>query len=294
MSFTGGAPPSLSVVIPVRNGATTLSQQLEALAQAERPQGGFEVVVADNGSTDQSVVIALSFADRLNIRVIDASQRTGVNAARNRGVLATSAPWILFCDADDEVDIAWLVAMYAAFRSGHGILGGPIDYRILNDGVTTAWRGATRATVKEMHGFLRAGHGANMGVSRDVFDALGGFDEGFVHGGDDTEFFWRAQLAGFDLLEVPNAIVHYRLRQTVAAHFRQFVHYGTAEVMLYQRFHQRGLHRRPVRALLRDLWWLATRAPFATNKARRGAWARRFATQYGRLIGSVRLRTLWW
>ena len=94
----------MAVVIPVRNGATTLATQLEALAGAKKPSRTLEVVVADNGSTDDTRSIAMSFTDRLALRIVDAGEVPGINIARNLGVAATDAEWLLFCDDDDAVD----------------------------------------------------------------------------------------------------------------------------------------------------------------------------------------------
>ena len=74
----------LSVVIPVRNGAKTLSAQLEALATARPPATQFEVIVADNASTDDTVPIAWSYASKLPVRVVDAGLHPGTNVAAQR------------------------------------------------------------------------------------------------------------------------------------------------------------------------------------------------------------------
>ena len=289
-----GQRAALSVIIPVRNGAATIGQQLSALADADPPRVMFEVIVADNGSSDETASIAASFARRMRVRVVDASRRTGANAARNVGVANAEGEWLLFCDADDEVDRAWLTQMEVAFENGHSLVGGPIDYRELNSPLARSWRGNDEETVMTMFGFLPAAHFANMGMTRATFDRLDGLDESFTHGGDDVELCWRAQLAGIELHEVPGAIVNYRLRPSLREHCRQFVHYGTSEVILYRRFKDAGMARRPLAAAGTDLWWLFTRLPFAWPIERRGAWLKRLAIEWGRIKGALRYRTWWW
>lgn len=281
-------------MVPVRNGAATLGEQLEALARMDEVPCDFEVVVADNGSTDATVELAQAFSGRLPLRVVDCGHASGINVARNCGIRAASADRVLLCDADDQVDAGWLAAMLRAFDVGGEVLGGPLDYRRLNPSAVRAWRGADRAHVDVQHGFLAAAHGANLGFTRSVFDAIGGFDERFRGGGDDTDFVWRAQLAGYRLREVPDAVVHYRLRPTLGTHVRQWYGYGSSEALLHQRFAASGMTRRPATALLGDLWWLLSRLPFSVTPARRGMWLRRAALLAGRLAGSVKLRTLWW
>jgi glycosyltransferase involved in cell wall biosynthesis len=285
---------TISVVIPVRDGASTLGAQLQSLVAARSPRASVEVIVADNGSIDATVQVAQSYSAQLTLHVVDAREAAGANAARNAGVRVAAGDRILVCDADDEVDADWLVAMERAFDAGHELLAGYIDYRKLNPAVVAAWRGADRATVMTVMGFLPAGHGANMGFTRRTFDRVRGFDEGLCRGGDDVDFCWRAQLAGVQLVEVPDAVVHYRLRSSMRAMARQAANYGAGEPALYRRFAGAGLRRRPPSVVAREVWWLVTRAPFVWSRARRGAWVRRASTQWGRLEGMAHERVWWW
>ncbi len=283
----------VSVVIPVRNGARTLGEQLDALAVMDHP-GEFEVLVADNGSSDETVAVASSYADRLPIQVIDAGAAPGSNYARNCAIQAASFDRILLCDSDDRVDRGWMAAMRQAFDEGHELLVGPIDYTLLNPPEVRAWRGADRAFAEVVLDFLPSGHGANMGFRRSLYDRLGGFDDEFEFGGPDIEFCWRAQLAGARLHPVPAAVVHYRLRPSLRTHFRQSRAYGSAQAHLYLKFAPHGMPRRRLSAPFKEGWWLLTRGPFAWPVGRRGAWLRKLASQIGRFEGSLRYRVLWW
>lgn len=282
----------LSVVIPVRDGESTLPRQLEALARATPPAQGFEVVVVDNGSSDRTQEVARAYLGRLQLRVVDASARRGANVARNQGVRAAVGEGLLFCDADDEVDVGWLVAMERALAAGHVLVAGLIDYGRLNTPTVRASRGAESAGVTTVLGFLPTGHLANLAVVRHLFDSLGGFDEAFG-GGDDVDFCWRAQLAGAELHEDRTAVVHYRLRDNRRDLFRQARVYGSAEALLFRKFRDQGLVRRRLSLVLQDFWWLSTRAPFAWPASRRGAWLRRAGTQVGRVEGASQHR-VWW
>jgi len=287
----GEESPRLSVVMPVFNGGATIRCQLEALATAESPGVSWELIVSDNGSTDDTAAVSLEYSDRLPLKVVDAGRARGINAARNVGVVASSGEWILLCDCDDEVDSGWLVRMVEAFSSGAELVGGPIDYRRLNGPVVRAWRGADEATVMPAFGYLRFAHGANCGFTRTVYDTVGGFDERFQFGGEDVEFFWRAQLAGFDLVEVPGAVVQYRLRQSYRALWAQSLAYGGSEVGLFKVFRSAGMPRRPWPEFLKTVVWLVLRLPWLVDAGRRGAWVRVLGQQVGRIRASLRYRT---
>lgn len=292
-AVTAHADDGISIVIPVRNGAKTLAEQLDALEASVDP-GVFEVVVADNGSTDATVAMARSYEGRLPIRVVDASAAPGSNYARNCGIRAARFDSILLCDADDQVDAQWIATMRKAFAAGAELVAGPIDYVRLNPASVRKWRGADRAFAEVILDFLPTGHGANLGFRRSTYDRLGGFDDDFEFGGPDVEFCWRAQLAGVKLWPVPEAVVHYRLRPTLKALYRQSKAYGAAQAHLYRKFCAQGMRRRPLVTPGREVWWLISRAPFAVPLGRRGAWVRRLGTHVGRLKGSVRYRVLWW
>jgi len=283
----------LSVVIPARDVALTLPMQLAALEQASDDLG-IEVIVADNGSVDATRSTAASFRGRIDVRIVDASRAPGINVARNEGVRASRSEHIVLCDGDDEVDARWLRSMHRELDKGADLVGGPIDYRRLNTATSTAWRGATRSEPERWHDFLPSPHGANCGFTRTAFDAIEGFDERYQRGGDDLDFFWRAQLAGFRFTPVPDAVVHYRLRDSYGPLWHQFRGYGASEVLLYRRFRHHGLRRRALRDVGATSWWLASRLPFAIGRAeRRGTWLRVAATTWGRMVGSARYRVLY-
>src|SRR3954462_14218464 len=89
------AAPVVSVVVPAHNSEATLGATLDALA-AQLFDENFEVVVADDSSSDQSVEIARG---REGVQVV-ASAGTGPGPARNAGVAAAGAPLIAFTDSD--------------------------------------------------------------------------------------------------------------------------------------------------------------------------------------------------
>ena len=290
-----GAPnPGLSVVIPAKDAAATLGDQLSALAASTLPAGPFEVIVADNGSSDNTVDIARGYASRLPVVVVDATKAPGANFARRVGVEHARYDRLLVCDSDDRVASDWVLEMSRAFDEGHQLVAGPIDYLELNAPHVRAWRGADSNSPAPLLAFLPAGHGANLGFTRSVYDTVGGFDADYLFGGDDVEFCWRAQLAGFPLHVVPEAVVHYRLRPSLRALYRQFKAYGASEAHLYRDFARRGLRRRPVNSPVSEVVWLVTRLPFAWPIERRGTWIRRLATLKGRWQGAFDYRVLWW
>jgi glycosyltransferase involved in cell wall biosynthesis len=204
------APTDVTVVIPARNVVGMIEPQLEALADQEFG-GTWEVVVADNGSTDGTAALVAQRATTFPVplRVVRAFRARGINVGRNDGVAAAAGRAILLCDADDEVAPGWLEAM-AGGLDGVDLVGGSIDLRRLN----SDWSLRTRpmGAPHEIGGVLLP-IGANIGFRKATWERLGGFDEDFVHGAwDEHDFSYRAHEYGFRARAVPEAVVHYRLR----------------------------------------------------------------------------------
>src|SRR6476661_4663287 len=110
------SPRSISVIIPVHNGADTIAEQLAALA-SQTYAGDWEVILADNGSTDTTTKIAELWRSRLpRLSIIDASERAGSSFARNLGAGHAAGDFLAFCDADDIVVPDWLTSLAAAAR----------------------------------------------------------------------------------------------------------------------------------------------------------------------------------
>lgn len=284
--MTTAAPPGVSVVIPARNAASTLAAQLASL-HAQEYEGQWEVIVADNGSSDGTAAIAAEWGERSGrVRVVSAARHPGPNHARNAGATAARFDRIAFVDADDTVAPGWLAAMAAALER-HPCVGG---------GVLPSERPGLRRLLVPFEvslGFLPAPLGANCGCRAEVFHAIGGFDEAFVWGGNEVEFFWRAQLAGYELGHAPDAVVHYRLRSTAAERHEQTRRQAAAQVLLFKRFARYGMPRSSVVVALKSWAKLALGLPgFVAGGRRDEGWRHEWNRRRGRLEGTIRYRTV--
>jgi glycosyl transferase family 2 len=234
-----GMTVALSVVIPCWNAEETLATQLEALA-AQRVDVDWEVLLCDNGSVDDSLAVADRYREKVpGLRVIPAAGRRGPAYARNVGAAESTADWLAFVDADDEVAAGWLPAMVAGLRR-HDLVAGRFEARRLNSSRVVRTRQLDQDTELQYSPFgpaLPHAGGGNLGVSRAVFSEIGGFDEG-LNCLEDTDFCWRAQLAGHPLVFWPDAVVHVRLRSSLRGMWAQGKAYGTAAAVLDARYPQ--------------------------------------------------------
>jgi glycosyltransferase involved in cell wall biosynthesis len=283
----------LSVIIPCRNGADTIATQLDALAGQSWSEA-WEVVVADNGSTDSSVATAARYRGRLpNLQIVDASGRRGAAYARNVGARAASGTALAFCDADDAVGVGWLAAMGEAL-SQHDFVASRFDIEQLNP----LWIQENFRSLAQQHGlqkvvyppYLPHAGGSGLGVKRTLHEAIGGFDESLLRLMD-TDYCFRVQLTGVPLHFASEAVVHVRLRHEFRGLFRQACLWGQYNVLMYKRYRPSDLKLpRPWRRYLKRWEGLFWRLPELRDKAGRAAWIASLGWQVGRLQGSLKYR----
>jgi glycosyltransferase involved in cell wall biosynthesis len=223
----------VTVVIPARNAGAVLPAQLAALA-AQDFDGCWGVVVADNGSTDATAdcVRAAASSFPAPLRVVDAARGRGINVARNDGAAAANGSLLLFCDADDVVSTNWVSEMTRALLE-FDIVGGLAELELLNSERARRRRPIIAPAV--VNGDV-VPIGANLGCSSAVWRELGGFDETMRLGWDEFEFCHRARRRGFTVGAAADAVVHYRLRETLFGFVKQQFGVGRGEA-LFRRLH---------------------------------------------------------
>jgi hypothetical protein len=174
--------------------------------------------------------------------------------------------------------------------------GGQLDLVALNSIRQRAWYGGDTALpgVRPWDGYLSWVTSANLGFTAERAAVIGPFDTRFVGAGDDIAISWRATLLGTPPTEVPDAVMHYRLRPAGLPAWRHQYLYGKRMVTLYRHFAADGMPRRG-RSKAWESWRYtlitSALAPLLPAEQRRPA-LRELAYNLGKAVGSIEERTL--
>jgi GT2 family glycosyltransferase len=314
---TGSDPveglPSVSVVVATRDRADRLRRLFDGLA-AQAFGEPFEVVVVDDGSTDETADV-LAGEERFPLRTIRRAESGGPAAARNDGWRAARASLVAFTDDDCVPTPAWLGALAAAARADEDVVA---QGRVAPDPAEADREGPYSRTLRVEQGNAWFPT-ANMLYPRALLERLGGFDpEGFPVAGEDTDLAWRAHDDGARLVFVPDALVHHAVHELgpakklkvaarwtdlpalVAAHPELRERAGLTHGIFWKPEHEQLLLALAALALPRRAWplKLALAYPYARALLHRGArhapyWALHDAVETFALArGSLRHRTL--
>ena len=207
-----------SVVIPAYNAGKTLSETLAALQDQSVPPEDYEVIVVDDGSTDETAAVAR----RAGAECITQPNR-GPAAARNSGVRAARGELILFTDADCVPERDWIRQMTLPFRNQRtaGVKGA---YRTRQTEPAARF---AQAEFEDRYDLLEKFPAIDMvdtysaAFRRDVLMVMGLFDESFpVASNEDTELSYRLCAAGHRLEFNRQAVVYHRHPDSFAKYLR--------------------------------------------------------------------------
>lgn len=235
----------VSVVLPCYNAESTIAEQLDALAR-QTFNGEWEVIFVNNGSNDRSVEIAETYREKLpNFRIVQAGDAQGrpignVGHSYTVGFAAARGDSICVCESDDVVADSWLEHMAAALET-HDFVAPAIDYELLNPEVIRPEPADANQTpgnkLPNEVGplFLVYANCCAIGMTRECYERTGTPSKD-VRTAWDVDYCWRVQLAGMKLYFCPEALVHYRVRTTAKARFKQAKTWGTSHTFLLIRY----------------------------------------------------------
>ena len=231
--------PTVSVIIPVRNRPEEITACLRSLTGLDYPAEKLEIIVVDDASEDATPEVVARFPDA---RLLRMQQQRQASFCRNRAAEIAQGEILGFIDSDCMAEPTWLKELVPSFHDNSlGALGGRIDGAFDDNGLDRYEK--VKSALKMGSWFKRSEKSerffyvpaCNFLVRRDAFINLDGFRE-TLHVGEDVDFCWRLQDAGYALEYRPMGRVFHKHRNRVAAFCARRFDYGTSEPIL-QKLH---------------------------------------------------------
>ena len=229
-----------SIIIPVYNRPDEAEELLESLTR--QTVKDFEVIIVEDGSVNPCKEVADKYSDRLDIKYFF-KENGGPGPARNYGVDKAQGEYVLILDSDCVIPEGYLAAVEAELTGNPcAAFGGPdaahdsftpvqkaISYSMTSFFTTGGIRGGKKKGALDKF-YPRS---FNMGVKREVYNALGGFSK--MRFGEDIDFSYRIVEAGHDTRLLPEAWVWHKRRTDFRKFFKQVFNSGIARINLEKR-----------------------------------------------------------
>lgn len=228
-----------SIIIPLYNRPQEIDELLHSLVQQQ--YAPFEVLVIEDGSSIDARAIVESYRDRLDVRYF-VKPNEGQGFTRNFGFQQARGDYFVIFDSDCLIPRDYLTKVKAFLdKTPLDAYGGPdaahesftpvqkaISYSMTSPLTTGGIRG-NRKHIGVFHP-----RSFNMGVSRNVWEQVGGFK--LTRLGEDIEYSIRIQAAGFKIGLIPEALVYHKRRTDFSQFYKQLHFFGRARINIYKHF----------------------------------------------------------
>ena len=228
-----------SFIIPVYNRPDEVDELLDSLTR--QTICDFEVVVVEDGSSVPCKEVVDKYADRLTIHYYNKAN-SGPGQTRNYGVERANGEYMLILDSDCILPEKYLEMVEADLQSQKAdAFGGPDQahesftdvQKAINYAMTSFFTtGGIRGGKKKLDKFYPRSF--NMGVRKDVYQALGGFSK--MRFGEDIDFSIRIFKGGYQCRLFPDAWVWHKRRTDLKKFFKQVHNSGIARINLYKKY----------------------------------------------------------
>ena len=228
-----------SFIIPVYNRPDEVDELLDSLTR--QTIRDFEVVVVEDGSSVPCKEVVDKYADRLTIHYYNKAN-SGPGQTRNYGVERANGEYMLILDSDCILPEKYLEMVEADLQSQKAdAFGGPDRahesftdvQKAINYAMTSFFTtGGIRGGKKKLDKFYPRSF--NMGVRKDVYQALGGFSK--MRFGEDIDFSIRIFKGGYQCRLFPEAWVWHKRRTDLKKFFKQVHNSGIARINLYKKY----------------------------------------------------------
>lgn len=231
-----------SIIVPSYNRADELEELLYSICLLNYPRENFEIIISDDGSTDNTATLVKFFQDKNILNLVSLTQENrGPGAARNHGLKHVRGNFIIFVDSDVTMPKNWLMNIASKIDSEKAdAFGGPdtfrddfppllkaINYSMTSFITTGGLRGKKGKKLAKFYP-----RSFNMGLSKKMYQKIGGFSS--IRHGQDIEYSQRIIESGAKVVFVENAPVYHKRRTNLTRFYKQVFNWGVARINLYK------------------------------------------------------------
>jgi glycosyltransferase involved in cell wall biosynthesis len=234
--------PTVSVIVPTRNSAQLTGQLLPSLAE-QKNAPAYELIVVDNGSTDDTAAVIRKASERWPHVSLVSEARPGCGRARHAGALISKAPLLMFVDGDMEACPDLIAQHVQAHESTPNtcvlgnILSAPRKHPF--ERMLAYIYDGPRQTLAGREVTYEDCWPGNMSLSREIYFGVGGFDDRYADlGGEEWDFAQRLAAARVPLQFVPKALT----RHHFSSHFGPRLRRAYINGVVYGYFIERYPH----------------------------------------------------
>lgn len=228
----------LSLIIPLYNRPFEIEELLKSLLLQSDPN--FEVIIVEDGSSQKSDEVVAVYSEKLNLKYFF-KENSGPGLSRNYGAAHADGDYLIFLDSDCIIPPHYIAEVQSFLANTYvDAFGGPdraddsftaiqkaINYSMTSLFTTGGIRGGKKS-VERFHP-----RSFNMGYSKAVFEATGGFSG--MRFGEDIDMSIRLVKAGFSTALIADAYVYHKRRTNFKLFYKQIFNSGLARINLYKR-----------------------------------------------------------
>lgn len=226
-----------SIIIPVYNRPEEIKELLESLTK--QSEKNFEIIIVEDGSTHKAEEVVRTFSDALDIHYYyKENEKPAI--ARNYGAKHAKGEYLLFFDSDCIIPPDYFKTINQQLSSHYtDAFGGPDaareDFSTLQQAISYSMTsffttGGIRGSSEKAGKFYPRSF--NMGVSREVFDKIGGFPITGMHPGEDMVFSVELIKQGYSTQLIKDAFVYHKRRNTLGSFYQQVFKFGKTRVII--------------------------------------------------------------
>lgn len=271
----------VSIVIPTRNRVKDLYRCLELIAKQEPKDWGVEIIIVDDGSSDETKRMISDFKKKwgIDLKYICQVDSHGPATARNRGIRGAAGPYLVFIDDDSFIQGAWLSELMKPFLSCNPRIAGVRGNVISDDDDPSSLSSALGKYIYASADGTTATN--NIAYRRSVLLEAGLFDERFQYpAGEDTDLGNRIKDLGYRIVFAPGAVVKHPHENSWEAFRNKSIIRGRGGATYFKKW----IFRRPRRGLTVfrpwKAWFYMPLLLFAYERLSHGFWKGAYLLAY--------------